>query len=243
MLVPGISGGTIAIILDIYNELLSSLSDLFKDFKKNFLYLFIAFFGGIVGVIISSFILEFFISNFHFELVFIFIGIMLKYIFTTLNNKNIKLSYKIVYIIIGLIFGYLITLIPIGLIDSYNNVFILLLLGIFLAIALILPGISVSYVLLIFGLYDTIIISIKEINIMYLFKIGIFLIIGLLLVIKVLNYFIKKKSLITEYIIVGFIISSIFNVIPKIHIFSEIVYAIIFILLGIFIKTLFYCKK
>ena len=39
MLVPGISGGTIAILLNLYDRLLISLSDLFKNFKTNFLFL------------------------------------------------------------------------------------------------------------------------------------------------------------------------------------------------------------
>ena len=67
MLVPGISGGTLAIILNIYEGLLSSLSHLFKNFKSNFLHLLIALLGGVLGVIISSYFMDFFITNFYFD--------------------------------------------------------------------------------------------------------------------------------------------------------------------------------
>ena len=60
MLIPGVSGGTIAILLKIYEELLIRLNTLFKDFKNNFKYLFIVFIGGLIGVFISSYFLSIF---------------------------------------------------------------------------------------------------------------------------------------------------------------------------------------
>ena len=68
MLVPGISGGSIAIILGIYDKLLISLNDIFKRFKTNFIFLFIVSLGGITGIFLSSFILDFFIKNYYLEL-------------------------------------------------------------------------------------------------------------------------------------------------------------------------------
>ena len=243
MLVPGISGGTLAIILNIYEVLLSSLSHLFKNFKSNFLHLLIALLGGVLGVIISSYFMDFFITNFYFELLFLFVGITIYFSCSQIKNSKLSWYKKAISILIGSIVGYVIHLIPNGLFTDSNNFFVLFLLGIFLSVALILPGVSVSYIFLVFGMYEKIILSIKEFDVIYILKIGIFLIIGLLLVIKFLDYFINKKKEITENVILGFIVISLYNVIPEIKNINEFVYAMIFVLIGILIKSLFNVKK
>ena len=109
-------------------------------------------------------------------------------------------------------------------------------LGVFLAIALILPGVSVSYILLIFNMYDDIILAIKNLDIIYLIEVGIFLVIGLLLVIKLLHYLILKKKDMISNVIIGFIISSVWIVLPKFSCFNEFIYFLIFVIIGILIK-------
>jgi putative membrane protein len=111
-----------------------------------------------------------------------------------------------------------------------------LFLGVFLAIALILPGVSVSYVLLIFNMYDDIILAIKNLDIIYLLEVGIFLVIGLLMVIKLLHYLILKKKDMISNIIIGFIISSVWIVLPKFSSFNEFIYFLIFVIIVILIK-------
>jgi putative membrane protein len=113
-----------------------------------------------------------------------------------------------------------------------------------LAIALILPGISVSYVLLIFSMYSELLMAIQQFDIVYLLEIGIALIVGILLVAKILNYFLINKKSVVENIIVGFIFSSIWIILPEITNEKELVYAVIFILLGMILKSIFnICKR
>ena len=237
MLVPGISGGSIAIILGIYDKLLISLNDIFKRFKTNFIFLFIVGLGGLVGIFLSSFILDFFIKNYYFELLYIFVGMMGLHSFNVVKNiKKTQIVKSIFFILVGLFIGFLITNIPPSFFSIGNKFFTLLFLGVFLAIALILPGVSVSYVLLIFNMYDDIILAIKNLDIIYLLEIGMFLVIGLLLVIKLLHYLILKKKEMISNLIIGFIITSIWIVLPKFSSFNEIVYFLIFVIIGILIK-------
>lgn len=239
MLVPGISGGSIAIILDIYDELLIRLNNIFTNFKNNFKYLTIVTIGGVIGMVISSFILDFFIKTIYFELIYLFLGVVTVYLFDTFKKTNkYNLFLKLLFIFIGFGIGLLITMIPQNYINFKNEYLTLFILGIFLAVALILPGISVSYVLLIFGLYSEVIFSIKTFNYLYLLKLGLFLIIGIILVIKVLYYFIITKKEIVENIIGGFILSSIWIIIPKISNYNELIYAFIFIFSGILLRKM-----
>ena len=243
MLVPGISGGTLAIIFNIYDELLSKVSHLFNDFKTNFIYLFIAFLGGCIGLFSSSFMIGFLLSSFQFELIFTFIGIMFLYILKVVINSKLKVYIKWGYILIGIAIGYLISLIPIGCFTGDENILLLLFLGVFLSVALVLPGVSVSYVLLIFGLYENLILAISEFRILYLLKIGFFLLLGLIIVVKGLNYILQKKKKMMDLIISGFIISSILTVIPTLDNTHEIIYALIFFVIGILINSLFNLKN
>ena len=233
MLVPGISGGSIAILLNIYDDLLLSLNNIFKTFKSSFTFLAVATVGGLFGLFLSSYVLTFFINNFYFEIIYLFLGLMLSYSFTLLKKVERKFIFKnILLILIGIICGWLLTKIPVGFLQFQSKYVNLLLVGIFLAVALILPGISVSYVLLVFSMYNELLFAIQQFDIVYLLEIGGALIVGILLVAKVLNYLLVNKKMIVENIIVGFIFSSIWLILPKITGEKELVYAVIFMSLG-----------
>ena len=244
MLVPGISGGTIAILLKIYDELLLRLSNLLKDFKRNFLFLFVILLGGLLGIFISSYFLGFIFIEYYFEMIYIFVGILVYYLFETIfkSGKRYMLKNSIL-IIVGMILGYLISFIPISFFELKNKYLSLFILGIFLASALILPGISVSYILIIFNIYDEVLIAIQTFDLFYLVELGVALLIGIVVVIKGLSYLLISKKYITENIIVGFVITSILKVLPSINSANKIVYAAIYILCGILLETALSYRK
>lgn len=244
MLVPGISGGSIAILMDVYDDLLINLNSIFTNFKRSSIFLFVALLGGLVGVFLSSFVLSFIVEIFYFEMIYIFIGLMIAY-FISIMKKSRKnnIIRNIMLVISGVLIGLLITMIPIDLINIGNKYLKLLLVGIFLAIALILPGISVSYVLLIFSMYDQILIALRTLDFRFLIEIGIALLIGMILVIKLLNHLMINYKDILENIIIGFIFSSIWLILPPISSTKEALLAIILILLGIIFRIISTIKK
>lgn len=77
MLVPGVSGGTMAIILGVYDDLIHSVSSFFKDIKKNFIFLFYIAIGGIIGVLAFSKLIEYALDNFRYPTMYFFIGIVI----------------------------------------------------------------------------------------------------------------------------------------------------------------------
>jgi uncharacterized membrane protein len=85
-------------------------------------------------------------------------------------------------------------------------------------------------------MYDDIILAIKNLDIIYLLEIGIFLVIGMIMVIKLLHYLLLKKKEMISNVIIGFIISSVWIVLPKFNSFNEIIYFLIFVIIGILIK-------
>ena len=244
MLIPGVSGGTIAILLKIYEELLIRLNTLFKDFKNNFKYLFIVFIGGLIGVFISSYFLSIFFQKFYFEFIFIFVGILIYYSVETLCKNGKKYIVKNLFLIsLGLGLGLLFSFIPVNFINIENKILHLFVLGILLAGALILPGISVSYVLLIFNMYDKVLIAIKSFDLLFLLEMGIALLIGISVVTKGLSYLLIRKKDNIENVIVGFVISSIFMVLPPVASSKDVIYMLILMTLGILFKVILDSRK
>ena len=66
MVIPGVSGGVIAVVFGIYEKMISSLTNLFKDFKKNFTYLFVLGIGILCGLIFFSNIILYFYECYEF---------------------------------------------------------------------------------------------------------------------------------------------------------------------------------
>ena len=239
MLVPGVSGGTIAILLKMYDELLIRLSNLFDDFRRNFLFLFIVLCGGIIGIFISSYFLSVVINSFYFEMIYVFLGILIYYFLETLcKNGRRYLARNAFLVSVGVFLALSINFIPVNFFNIENKYLNLFVLGIFLASALILPGVSVSYVLLIFNIYDKVINAVKTFEIIYLLEIGISLIIGIAIVVKGLSYLLIRKKEIIENVISGFVVASIYIILPTLNNVKDVTYMLILVLIVIILRIL-----
>ena len=76
MMVPGVSGGSMAMILGIYDQLISSVSSFFKDIKKNFMYLLQFGLAGIIGIVLCARPIMGIIDRFPVVSMFFFIGLV-----------------------------------------------------------------------------------------------------------------------------------------------------------------------
>ena len=74
MSVPGVSGGTMAILLGIYDRLIGSISNFFKDIKSNILFLLKFCIGAGLGICSLSFIIKWMLENFPLHVSVFFIG-------------------------------------------------------------------------------------------------------------------------------------------------------------------------
>lgn len=175
-LVPGVSGGTIALIFGVYNELITSLSKLsFKSIIKlknnglvsfwnyvNGKFLFLLFSGILLGILFFTYIIDWLIMYHSIYLWAFFSGLVLSS--TYLIYKRIKSpDYNL---LLSFIFGITISLIVSQLSDNnsyFDYGYLYLFFSAFIAItAMILPGISGAYILILFGTYSEIISLIKN---------------------------------------------------------------------------------
>lgn len=215
MSVPGVSGGTMAIILGIYDKLISSISNFLKDIKGNILFLFKVCLGAGVGIGTLSFLIKWLLEKFPLPISFFFLGAVIGGI-PALYKKSKATSLKIssgVYFLLGLLIVISIGFIPVGNIDvttgsGIGYYIMLLVTGIIIALALVLPGISTSHMLLVLGMYDAMITAITEFDIVYIGLLGIATLIGVFLITKPLEWTMNKFPHQTYCMIIGFVLGS-----------------------------------
>ena len=233
--VPGVSGGTIAFILGFYDKFINSLDDLaFGDIekkKKAFFFLIKLAIGWVIGMILAVLVLTNLFESHIYQVSSVFIGFILFSIPLIAKEEKESLKgkyYNMIFMIIGILIVALITYFnPISgesnVVDISNLNFGLAL-YIFVAAmiaisAMVLPGISGSTLLLIFGLYIPIISAIKEflhLNFSYLpalIVFGLGVIFGIVLVIRLIKIALKKYRSQSIYCILGLMIGSIYAII------------------------------
>lgn len=233
--VPGVSGGTIAFILGFYDKFINSLDDLafgnIEKKKKAFFFLIKLAIGWVIGMILAVLVLTNLFESHIYQVSSVFIGFILFSIPLIAREEKGSLKgkyYNIIFMIIGILIVALITYFnPISgesnVVDISNLNFGLAL-YIFVAAmiaisAMVLPGISGSTLLLIFGLYIPIISAIKEflhLNFSYLpalIVFGLGVIFGIILVIRLIKIALKKYRSQSIYCILGLMIGSIYAII------------------------------
>ncbi len=162
MTVPGVSGGTMAILLGIYDRLIAAISHLTDNFKKNVLFLLKFCIGAVLGFCALASTIGHLLETFPIPVSFFFFGAIVGGI-PALYRKTRATRFtvsSVMYIVLGVAIVLGIGMIPQGLIPSASNlslgsIFMWLLAGVVVALALVLPGISTSHMLLILGIYGT----------------------------------------------------------------------------------------
>ena len=237
--VPGVSGGTVAFILGFYDKFITSLDDLatgsMEKKKEALKFLFKIGIGWIVGFVLAVLVLGNLFESHIYQISSLFIGFIIFAIPIIIKEEKDCLKGKylnLIFFIIGIAVVCAITYFnPIGSAETSIDVsHVSLKLGIYtflvamIAISeMVLPGISGSTLLLIFGLYMPIINAIKEFlhfNLSYmpiLIIFGLGIITGILLTIKIIKKSIENHRSAMMYLILGLMIGSIYAIIegPK----------------------------
>ena len=215
MSVPGVSGGTMAILLGIYDKLIGAISNFTKDIKGNFLFLMKFCIGSAVGIGSLAFVIKWLLERYPLPVSFFFLGAVIGGIpalYKKTKESSLKIS-SVIYFFIGLAIVISIGFIPVGNFDistgsGITHYLMLLVTGIIIALALVLPGISTSHMLLVLGMYDAMLLAITEFNIVYIGILGVSTLIGIFLITKPIEWTMNKFPHQTYCIIIGFVLGS-----------------------------------
>lgn len=215
MSVPGVSGGTMAILLGIYDRLISSVSNFLKDIKGNIIFLLKVCVGAGAGICSLSFLIKWALEKFPLPVSVFFLGAVIGGI-PALYKRTKESSFKIssvIYFLLGFLIVLSIGFIPEGSLSisagsGITHYLMLLVTGIVIALALVLPGISTSHMLLVLGMYDAMLEAITHFDVVYIGILGIATLIGVFLITKPIEWTLKKFPHQTYWAIIGFVIGS-----------------------------------
>ncbi|WP_394126826.1 DUF368 domain-containing protein [Vibrio hepatarius] len=227
--VPGVSGGTIAFITGIYDTLLESIRRINPSvlgiwkrdgFKAAFQHIngffLIALFGGVLTSIATlAKLISWLLVTHPIPLWSFFFGLILVSVFHMLKQIEQRSLNRLVFLLLGVGFAYSITVLnPLQLEPTSINV---LLAGGIAICAMILPGISGSFILLLIGMYTPVLGAVKsfDIGILALFLSGC--VIGLLTFSHVLSWLLKRFRDLTLVFLTGLMIGTL----PKIWPWKE----------------------
>jgi len=243
-IIPGVSGGTMAVILGIYEKLTTAIGELItnkRKFKENFFFLFLIFIGVIIGILIfAKIFVVLFKINLAKQLIFIiFLGLILGSIPLILKIHNdMKPNLVRVFIFIISFSALFLTSLFSGNKSSISNLNIeftgqifnifnlakfnifyliwLLIIGFFGAIAMVLPGFSGSALLVSLGEYSNILYYIDNRLILPLFFLGIGILPGIFVASKIISKLLQKYPSNMYYFILGLIVGSAYQVLSGI---------------------------
>lgn len=249
-LVPGVSGGTMAIILGIYDDLIHAISSFFQDWKKHTKLLLEIGFGGILGILLFSRLLENALNKYPHIMRFLFMGIIIGglpvlYRKATTSRKRDKKD--IIFAILGFTMVLLLSAEPtvtttMATSQGILSMVFLFIAGIVMAIALVLPGISGSFMLLVLGLYNVTLNAINDLNIPFLIPFGLGIVVGTLATTKIIESFLQKHPNKAYMLIIGFVVGSLLPVFPGIPSSTQLIPSVMVFIIG-FIMIFWLGKK
>lgn len=234
-IIPGVSGGTMAVSMGIYDKIINAVTHLFKKPKDSIKTLFPYVVGAGIGIVMLSFLIEIMFSKFPLETNFLFIGLIvggLPGIVKNVKGVKIKPQHIIAFV---LFFAVVIICAALGdnkgrnveLSISFINMMKLFVVGLIASATMVIPGVSGSMILMLMGYYTPIIEEINnfikgalqlDFNVIYrgifiLGPFGIGVIAGIFAIAKIIEIIFKKFPYVAYYGIIGLIVSSPFGII------------------------------
>lgn len=230
-LVPGVSGGTIALLLGIYNQFIASISGIFsRRFWPSFTFLIPIIIGMLLAMGSLSNLFNYLLSQHHIPTMFFFGGLIIGIVPYLLKISNYKTSFTTKHymmVIAGIAILIVITLMNNGdkhagetLTLSTSLIIKYFIAGMCASSAMLLPGISGSFMLLVFGVYGTVTLAISEVvklnfaGLPILLAVGFGVLAGFIISSKIIQYFLTHHKLMTFALIIGFVVGSLFAVFP-----------------------------
>ncbi|HDK4221210.1 TPA: DUF368 domain-containing protein [Staphylococcus aureus] len=230
-LVPGVSGGTIALLLGIYNQFIASISGIFsRRFWPSFTFLIPIIIGMLLAMGSLSNLFNYLLSQHHIPTMFFFGGLIIGIVPYLLKISNYKTSFTTKHymmVIAGIAILIVITLMNNGdkhagetLTLSTSLIIKYFIAGMCASSAMLLPGISGSFMLLVFGVYGTVMLAISEVvklnfaGLPILLAVGFGVLAAFIISSKIIQYFLTHHKLMTFALIIGFVVGSLFAVFP-----------------------------
>jgi putative membrane protein len=218
-IVPGLSGGVIAVVFGIYEPLMRFLGNLRVKFLENIRYFLPIGIGGVLGVVGFSAVVDYAFTHFAAQFTWLFIG-FISGTFPSLYKTSGKEGRKPWHwlILLGMAVGtfyYMFWMETIRNVSLAPNIWVWLLSGLLMGLGLVVPGMSPSNFLIYLGLYQPMASGIRQLDFGVIIPIGIGVVICILIFAKLISWLFNKAYPVMYHLILGIVVGSTAAIIPR----------------------------
>ncbi|MFQ3545132.1 DUF368 domain-containing protein [Halobacillus rhizosphaerae] len=221
--VPGVSGGTIAVVLGIYDRLIEAVNGFFsKEWKRHLKFLLPLGIGIGISILLLSKLIGWLFDHYPGPTEFFFLGLIIGVIPYLAHKADVKRNFSarhyIIFIIGAVLVGSMVFFQanetePMQNLNFASYV-LLFFSGWIASSAMILPGISGSFILLIIGVYTTVIHGVSNLKFGVILAVGLGILLGIIFMSKIIHYFLDHHASGTFALVIGFVVGSIFVIFP-----------------------------
>lgn len=230
--IPGVSGGTMLVVFGVYDQLTEAISGV-RAIIKNIVFLLFLGIGAGVGILGFAALIKYLFENYGVQTNMYFIGLILGSVpmifhMGTAEKKVRPLCLLPFILAMGLVIGLTVLngymeandLIPAAETVEGFSIFVtvkLLICAFVAAVAMIIPGLSGSFVMMLLGVYNTVInaIQLKALNFYVIIPVAVGVVLGIILGAKLISTLIKKHKLMVYSAIMGLVIGSVYAILPS----------------------------
>lgn len=237
-IIPGVSGGTLAVLMGIYEDLIEAAGNFYKsikNFKKYFMYLLPIGFGVVFSVAICARIIKFGLEKAPIATMLIFLGLILGGLPKLFKSVSKKAGLKeVLLMLVGVVIVGGMLFIDKGSSSvSFSNMsvvgyILLFLVGMLASGTMVVPGISGSFTLMLIGYYEPILNVINDLtafknlssNVLVIIPFVLGIAIGIVVIAKIIDFMLRKYHAATYYVIIGFVLASVISVMYQLFQYS-----------------------
>lgn len=249
VIAPGISGSIMAVMMGIYDDLIEIVSKPFKNFKRNFFYILPMGIGAVLSIFLLLQVLDLLFEKYPTPAYLLFIGLIAGSMPTVYEEtrKPFKKHY-----LIGLLcaFAFAIaigTLAKSGTVSTVQTtssdlmpLWYLSMCGAIAGITSMIPGMSVSMMLMMLGVYEPLLTAAAKLDVFTVAPVAIFFLVGMVLFSKLTKYVFQKYRNFAYFMVLGFMTGSIVNIFPALPVdLTEWLLSAAAVCLGVGISILF----
>ncbi|GAA0431529.1 DUF368 domain-containing protein [Lentibacillus halophilus] len=221
--IPGVSGGTIAVLLGIYDRLIAAINGvLSKNWKKQLGFLVPLGTGIVIAIFSLSHLIKWLLKYYPQPLQFFFLGLILGIIPYLFRQADANNTFRIRHVLILLVGAAVVG--SLALIGENEGSAVqdrtlmtyawLLMAGFLASSAMILPGISGSLIFLMIGAFQTVITGISDMQLDVIAAVGIGIVLGISVMSKIIHFFLVHYRIATFALVTGLVIGSLVVVFP-----------------------------
>lgn len=222
---PGISGSIMAIIMGIYDKLIDITSNPLKNFKSNFKFLLPLGIGALISLVLFVLVFSYLFETYEKAVFMLFIGLIagnLPMVYKEARKSKFKWYYilgGVSAIAIAFVIGIMSESVGETQVTAENtNLLYLALSGALAGFASLVPGMSVSMILIVMGVYDYLIASAKSFDIVTIAVVGVAFVLSMVVSSRFIKLIFSRFSAMAHFMVMGFLIGSIggiFFTLPK----------------------------